>query len=413
MKMPEPRSPFKVQDFDPRTLKAASNAALEDCMHKMANNPQDIFDGMQREFLGPAQPGKRIFLELTNQSASQNMHPVAETKAERQALFHRRHTFDFDDKAETAYVAPPVTKTFPRRHSFVHNCLANKTQSNLDFIEQINSGEVLNANKRRILAAMHRRGVDFRMLRAFKNALFDADELADNQYVPVPVWDEIGEYEMNRRLSANGGELNDIILSECLDKARGMVDLSKFNDLVDLFFYKQKKLKKNARNESENMWYVMSSNVHAGPVGIDALKAQGGPVKKVLDLLWIKVSEKFRGLAEAYRFFDVNFNNRVSFNEFQKALDHLHIKFQVSQMQQIFEYLDRGNKGYCSYQDFCQMAEEKRRNLDPITDDHIPRDPQVRMTKGDWRATYMHDADVHDLEEMARHFSGFSKTVRT
>lgn len=47
-------------------------------------------------------------------------------------------------------------------------------------------------------------------------------------------------------------------------------------------------------------------------------------------MLWIKISEKFRGLAEAYRFFDVNFNNRVSFNEFQKALDHLHIKFQIN-----------------------------------------------------------------------------------
>lgn len=43
---------------------------------------------------------------------------------------------------------------------------------------------------------------------------------------------------------------------------------------------------------------------------------QGGSVKKMLDLLWIKVSEKYNNIAEAYRYFDVNFNNRVSFNEF-------------------------------------------------------------------------------------------------
>ena len=94
-------------------------------------------------------------------------------------------------------------------------------------------------------------------------------------------------------------------------------------------------------------------------------------------------------------------------------MDHLHIKFQIKQLKAIFEYLDRGNKGYCSYQDFCMMAEEKRRNLDPIDDSHIPTDPMVKITKDNWRRTYMHDADIHDLENMARHFSGFSKTVRT
>ena len=30
----------------------------------------------------------------------------------------------------------------------------------------------------------------------------------------------------------------------------------------------------------------------------------------------------------------------------------------------MFQYLDRGNKGYISYLDFCEMAEERRRNLD-------------------------------------------------
>ena len=79
------------------------------------------------------------------------------------------------------------------------------------------------------------------------------------------------------------------------------------------------------------MWYVFSSNVHAGPTD-KQVASQGGPLKKILDLLWIKINEKFHGLSEAYRFFDVNFNNRVSFNEFQKALDHLHIKFQIPQL---------------------------------------------------------------------------------
>ena len=68
----------------------------------------------------------------------------------------------------------------------------------------------------------------------------------------------------------------------------------------------------------------MSSNTRKG---FSACENQGGIVKKMLDLLWIKISEKYNNIAEAYRYFDVNFNNRVSFNEFQKALDHLRIKY--------------------------------------------------------------------------------------
>lgn len=84
----------------------------------------------------------------------------------------------------------------------------------------------------------------------------------------------------------------------------------------------------------------------------------------MLDLLWIKINERFKSIAEAYRYFDVNFNNRVGFNEFQKGMDHLRIKFRVNILDAIFKYLDIGNKDYISYQDFCELAEERRRHLD-------------------------------------------------
>lgn len=67
--MPEPRSPFKPQDFNPPTLKAASNAMLEDAIRKMSNDPRDIFDGMQHESTAPVKPGKRIYLDKVNQSS--------------------------------------------------------------------------------------------------------------------------------------------------------------------------------------------------------------------------------------------------------------------------------------------------------------------------------------------------------
>ena len=74
------------------------------------------------------------------------------------------------------------------------------------------------------------------------------------------------------------------------------------------------------------MWFIMSSNCHGGHTTTE-LKDQGGSLKRILDLLWIKISERFKSIHEAYRYFDVNFNNRVSFSEFQKGLDNMRIKF--------------------------------------------------------------------------------------
>ena len=33
-------------------------------------------------------------------------------------------------------------------------------------------------------------------------------------------------------------------------------------------------------------------------------------------------------------------------------------------IDKIFQSLDRDNKGYVSYNDFCELAEERRRNID-------------------------------------------------
>jgi Ca2+-binding EF-hand superfamily protein len=56
----------------------------------------------------------------------------------------------------------------------------------------------------------------------------------------------------------------------------------------------------------------------------------------MLDLLWIKLDERFSSMSHAFRYFDKNYNNRVSFGEFQKALDNLRIKYQVEMIDQIF-----------------------------------------------------------------------------
>jgi hypothetical protein len=58
---------------------------------------------------------------------------------------------------------------------------------------------------------MHEQGVDFRMLTAFKNALFDSEELEDNHLIPMHVWKELKAYEMIYMLD----EVEPLILQEC------------------------------------------------------------------------------------------------------------------------------------------------------------------------------------------------------
>ena len=59
---------------------------------------------------------------------------------------------------------------------------------------------------------LHATKVDFRMLTAFKNALFDSEELKDNHLIPLQVWKDILIYEMQYCLSP----CEDLILKECL-----------------------------------------------------------------------------------------------------------------------------------------------------------------------------------------------------
>lgn len=154
-------------------------------------------------------------------------------------------------------------------------------------------------------------------------------------------------------------------------------------------------------NDSTDVYYLMSGNTYGGATSND-MYDQGGPLKRILDLIWIKIADRFKGMAEAYRYFDVNFNNRVSFNEFQKGLDHMRLKFQINELDIIFKYLDRGQKGYISYNDFCGLSEEKRRNLDRIDNiDAIERKKNSKIGK-DWLQLYLEDAEIQDLENMSK-----------
>ena len=182
------------------------------------------------------------------------MYPTLEGKSAKQ-LFHRRVTHDFNDKHGVEYVPPPVVKDILLKNTFVHNCISNKNKVNVEHFDKIYNKKVFTANKYRIIKQFHEDSVDFRMLTAFKNALFDSEELIDNHLVPITEWNNIKSYEMPHSLSPT---LNNWIIDEIRQGEH--VNLMKFTDIVDLYFYLPMQ-KDILKNDSHDIYFILSSNM--------------------------------------------------------------------------------------------------------------------------------------------------------
>ena len=60
--------------------------------------------------------------------------------------------------------------------------------------------------------------------------------------------------------------------------------------------------KKIVKNQSIDIYNVLSSNKKSGHSNLQL--DEGGKLKKLLDLLWIKLEERVKNMGDAYRFFD-------------------------------------------------------------------------------------------------------------
>jgi Ca2+-binding EF-hand superfamily protein len=64
----------------------------------------------------------------------------------------------------------------------------------------------------------------------------------------------------------------------------------------------------------------------------------------------------------------MNFNNRVSFNEFSKGIETLKVKITLKEQLECFNYLDTDQKQYINYDKFTGLAVERRSKIDPAKD---------------------------------------------
>lgn len=78
------------------------------------------------------------------------------------------------------------------------------------------------------------------------------------------------------------------------------------------------------------------------------------------------INQRFKKLADAFRFFDMDDNKQIDFIEFFSGLDKLRIKMSDTDALKCFQYLNSTDDGLVDYNQFCALVEERRRNIDPF-----------------------------------------------
>ncbi len=96
-----------------------------------------------------------------------------------------------------------------------------------------------------------------------------------------------------------------------------------------------------------------------------------------------KLEEKFYRKADAYKFFAGLSTNKISFNDFVIGIENLRMKLSTQEISEMFNYLDQNCDGYINYEEFCNIAEEKRRGIDPFDNGHKAKAMEFfRKTEG-------------------------------
>ena len=127
-----------------------------------------------------------------------------------------------------------------------------------------------------------------------------------------------------------------------------------------------------------------------------------------LEIIWSIINQKFKKLADAFRFFDMDDNRTIDFIEFFSGLDKLRIKMSEQDALKCFKYLNSKGDGEIDYNQFCALVEERRRNIDPFTN-ATPVRGKLESEKGSM-PDLMNMADDKIVEEIQKQYLKEMKT---
>ena len=119
-------------------------------------------------------------------------------------------------------------------------------------------------------------------------------------------------------------------------------------------------------------------------------------------MLCDKIDERFKKVAAAFRFFDLRSTGKISFADFSYIIDQLSIKFTRQQVMMVFQYLDKDKDGSVTYNDFCELCEERRRQIDPFDSivQKVKDRQNSRMNGSELHSTYQKDFNSESKDKI-------------
>ena len=167
-------------------------------------------------------------------------------------MYQSRHLKEYPDVSRMQYEEPPVVKVHPKKLSFVHNAIANKSKTNDAHLERTLA--MTSPKRVQILQALHQDSIEFKIMTGLKNSLFASELLIDNHLLPVEEYKRIIGYETKHLLD----NVEPMLREEIITKDGKNVNLQKLMDIIDLFSLLPLK-KITEPNASSDIYFVLTS----------------------------------------------------------------------------------------------------------------------------------------------------------
>jgi hypothetical protein len=132
------------------------------------------------------------------------------------------------------------------------------------------------------------------------------------------------------------------------------VSFDKLKILMD-FLQSQAYSPKRDKNSSPGMDYVMSHRNHL--VRDERVKSDYDDVQSLLEFVWSKISGKYKTASAAYRFLDYKGKGKLKKKDFAVGLEKLRIFISKSDVDKVFNQLDKHGSGVLTFNNFCTIID--------------------------------------------------------
>ena len=250
-------------------------------------------------------------------------------------------------------IKPTVTKEEAKNQ----NLTLKDTSAEIDVLQKLlNSPEMMN-EVIKLSQMMFDSKIDFRVLEFLKRGINKEYEEA-TAFITVAAFHKYWRNLIRPEVGQLDPAIEDKVLHFVTTKDGEKVDKNKLFTLIDFYQYYPVYVQKD-RNQSKEMYYVLSSNTDGGYNWSQGLKKKDlETLDKSKDFIYLleyindKIKEKHPKMAQAYRFFDVDHKSAISKEEFAVGLQKLKIVMEQSEIDKVFDYLDRNKNGKLTYNEF-------------------------------------------------------------